>query len=124
MLDRYGRVRLTQIVSSFYSDVLRSSQLAPFFDGVPIEGLIEHQARFMAMVMGGPPEFTALEIETAHSRFGITDDDFDEMLRLLEKSLGSFEVEPEDITKVISRYRGMQPYVVGPGRDATDPADS
>jgi len=55
MLEKYGRGRLTQIVSSFYGDVLRSSRLAPYFADVSIAGLIEHQSRFLAMVMGGHP---------------------------------------------------------------------
>jgi hemoglobin len=114
MLDRYGRVKLTQLVSSFYSDVLHSTLLAPYFEEVSIEGLIEHQTRFMAMVMGGPPAYTRLEIQDAHRRFGITEHAFDEMLRLLEKSLVSFEVDLEDIAQVMSRYRDMQSSVVNP----------
>jgi hemoglobin len=114
MLEKYGRGRLTRIVSSFYGDVLRSSRLAPYFADVSIAGLIDHQSRFLAMVMGGPPAQTAHELELAHERFTIKDDDFDEMLRLLERSLSSFEVDPEDIAQVISRYREMQSAVVSP----------
>jgi hemoglobin len=114
MLEKYGRGRLTRIVSSFYGDVLRSSRLAPYFADVSIAGLIEHQSQFLAMVMGGQPAQTAHELQLAHERFAIKDDDFDEMLRLLERSLSSFEIDPEDIAQVISRYRGMQSAVVSP----------
>ena len=121
MLARYGRVRLTQIVSSFYSNVLKSPTLSRYFDQVSIAGLIEHQTRFLGMVLGGPPAYTAQELEVAHKRFDITDKDFDEMLRLLEESLNNYEIDPEDVTKVILRYRAMQPAVVKPGRSASEP---
>ena len=114
MLEKYGRGRLAQIVSSFYGDVLRSSQLAPFFSDVSIAGLIEHQSRFLAMVMGGPPAHTGEELVAAHEDFGITNTDFDEMLRLLERSLGTFGIDPDDIAQVISRYREMEGFVVNP----------
>lgn len=112
LLHRYGRVRVAQIVASFYRDVLRSSRLAHYFHDVPMSGLIEHQATFMAMVMGGPPAFSDEEIHIAHSRLGITDEDFEEMLRLLEVNLLKFEVEPEDTTQVVAGYRELQSQVV------------
>jgi hemoglobin len=112
MLGTYGRGRLARIVSSFYSDVLRSRRLAPYFADVSIAELIEHQSRFLAMVMGGPPAQTAVELEVAHQRLGIAADDFDEMLRLLEDTLGRFDVDPEDIAQVIWRYREAQGFIV------------
>jgi hemoglobin len=123
MLEKYGRGRLARIVSSFYGDVLQSPRLGHYFDEVSIAGLIEHQARFLAMVMGGPPAYSPHEIEEAHHRFHIIDDDFDEMLRLLETSLLRFEVDPEDVAQVISRYRQMQGSVINPSpRGVSDPA--
>ena len=123
MLEKYGRGRLARIVSSFYSDVLRSRRLAPYFADASIAGLIEHQSQFLAMVMGGPPAQTEIELEVAHQRLGITADDFDEMLRLLENTLGSFGVDPADVAQVMSRYRQMQGSVVNPSpRGVSDPA--
>jgi hemoglobin len=121
MLARYGRVRLTQIVSSFYSHVLKSPTLSRYFDEVSIAGLIEHQSRFLGMVLGGPPAYSAQELEVAHKRFGITNEDFDEMLHLLEESLDRYEVDPEDVSQVMLRYRAMQTAVVKPGKSGPEP---
>ena len=112
MLEKYGRGKLTQIVSSFYGDVLRSPRLAPYFAEVSIVGLIEHQSRFLAMVMGGPPAYTDAELEAAHLHLDIAEADFDEMLRLLAKSLDSYDVDPEDVAQVIARYRQTRSSVV------------
>lgn len=53
----------------------RSPRLAPFFQHVPMSGLVEHQTMFMAMVMGGPSTFSADQIEEVHQRLGIADED-------------------------------------------------
>lgn len=116
-MDRYGRVRLAELVTAFYGEVLRSPRLAHFFRSVPMGGLIEHQATFMATVMGGPPSYSAPEIEAAHHRLGISDDDFEEMLRLLEQAFREFEIDAADTGAVISEYRRLQPRVVKPPED-------
>lgn len=123
MLEKYGRGKLTQIVSSFYGNVLRSPRLAPYFADASIVGLIEHQSRFLAMVMGGPPAHTHAELESAHLQLDIAEADFDEMLRLLAKNLDSYDVDPEDIAEVIARYRETQMSIVslptsGPDTDS------
>jgi truncated hemoglobin YjbI len=101
-----------QIVSAFYSDVLRSPRLAHFFRDVDMSGLMNHQEVFMATVMGDPSGYSEDQVREAHARLEITVDDLDEMLRLLEKSLLKHEVDPEDTTAVVSVYRGLRPQVV------------
>lgn len=123
MVEKYGRGMLAQIVSSFYGNVLRSPRLAHYFAEASIVGLIEHQSRFLAMVMGGPPAYTDAELEAAHLQLDIAEADFDEMLRLLAKSLDSYDIDPADIAQVIARYRETQSSVVslptsGPDTDS------
>jgi truncated hemoglobin YjbI len=120
LLERYGRVTLAKVVTSFYGDVLRSPRLAPFFEHVPMSGLVEHQTMFMVMVMGGPSAFTVEEIEEVHQRLGIADEDFEEMLRLLESSLSKFEFDPDDAATVVAGYRTLQNQVVNHSRSHTD----
>ncbi|MGH8914282.1 MAG: group I truncated hemoglobin [Acidimicrobiia bacterium] len=118
-VDRYGRVRLAQLVASFYADVLRSERLAHYFQHVPMAGLLEHQSMFMVMVMGGPTAFTPEDIEQVHRHLRISEDDFEEMLRLLEKSLLDYEVTLTDAAYVVEGYRKLQRHVVSdpPRRD-------
>jgi hemoglobin len=118
ILDRFGRVELARIVASFYSDVLRSPRLRPYFDNISIAALSEHQAQFLAAVMGGPSAYPAYQIRRAHSHLGITEEDFEEMLRLLESNLLAFGMDADDAKQVVAGYREMQPAVV----DLTDPS--
>jgi hemoglobin len=115
MIDKYGRVRVRQIVSHFYGAVLRSPRLSPYFDGVDVHGLMAHQSGFLAAVMGAEPSHEEADIERAHHGLGIDHEDFAEMLDLLEASLERFEVEDVDSDHVIGRYRAFQGSVVEPG---------
>lgn len=115
MIDKYGRVRVRQIVSHFYGAVLRSPRLASYFDGVDVHGLMAHQSAFLAAVMGAEQSHERADIERAHHGLGIDAEDFEETLGLLETSLERFEVEAGDSEQVIRRYRGFQGSVVGAG---------
>lgn len=112
LLERYGRVRIAQIVAYFYRDVLRSSVLGHYFHDVSMGGLVDHQAQFMEAVMGGPAMFTNEQIAAAHRYLGITDQDFDEMIRLLEVNLLRFEVTVEDADGVLAGYRVLKDQII------------
>jgi len=112
MYDRYGLLKVTLIVSSFYRGVLESRSLAPHFETVHIPGLVEHQSAFMAAVMGGPRSYSRGDLEEAHRHLRITDDDFDEMMRLLESTLEDFDIEPGDVDAVCNRYRELRSAIV------------
>lgn len=115
MIEKYGRVRVRQIVSHFYREVLRSGRLARYFENVDVHGLMAHQSAFLAMVMGGPHSHGVDEIEAAHRDLDVDPGDFDEMLRLLDSSLRKFGVEDEDIDVLVERYQGFRSAVVQPG---------
>ncbi len=115
MIDKYGRVRVRQIVSHFYGAVLRSPRLSPYFDGVDVHGLMAHQSAFLAAVMGAEPGYEAADVERAHHGLGINEEDFAEMLDLLEVSLERFGVEDVDRRQIIGRYRAFQGSVVEAG---------
>lgn len=120
MIDRYGEVKVRQMVSAFYGAVLRSPRLGPYFDGVSISGLVAHQAAFMAAVMGGPPSYNDDELAVAHSHLRVDSDDFDEMLRLLEQTLKHFRVSAGDTREVLDGYQSRKPQIVGADHTPTD----
>ena len=117
MIDKYGRVKIRQIVSHFYGAVLRTPRLSPYFDGVDVHGLMAHQSAFLAAVMGAEQTHEMADIERAHHGLGIDDDDFAEMLDLLGTSLRRFEIDDVDREQVVTRYRAFQASVVGAGSD-------
>lgn len=112
MLDRYGRVTIARLIAAFYSDMLQSPRLAPHFRDVSVSELVEHQATFMATMMGGPEVFPAEHIHRAHEHLGITEGGFEEMLRLLEYRMRQNGVEQEDVEEVLGGYRRLRNNVV------------
>lgn len=111
-LDQYSRGTLAQIVADFYGEVLRSPSLGPFFRNADMDRLIDHQSAFMIAALGGPSSYGRDEIYTAHQRLDISGEDFQEMLKLLERSLVRFGLQPTDITEVIQEYQRYEPQVV------------
>lgn len=114
MIDRYGRVTIARMIAAFYADMLQSPQLGHYFHEVSVSGLVEHQAMFMETIMGGPTVFLDEQIRLAHHHLRISNDDFDEMLRLLDDRMRQFGVEGEDIEEVLTGYRRLQDDVVNP----------
>jgi len=104
MVDKYGRVRVHQVVSDFYGAVLGSSHLSPYFEGVDVHGLMQHQAAFLAAVMGGPKLHSEQDIASAHRGLGVDPGDFEEMIRLLKASLEKLDFDSEDVKAITDRY--------------------
>src|SRR5262245_38814423 len=81
MFERYGGLPfVTRLVLSFYDRVLASSRLAPFFADTDMQRLVEHQARFISTVMGGPASCSNAVLHEAHAHLAIDDPAFDEMI--------------------------------------------
>lgn len=99
-------------MSGFYGAVFRSDRLAPYFEGVDVHGLMQHQAAFLASVMGGPTRHSDRDIESAHRGLGVDTGDFEEMIRLLRASLEKLEFDPEDIEIITDRYYAYESAIV------------
>jgi len=54
LFDKYGGfATVSRIVSAFYDEVLESEQLRPYFRGLDMRRLVDHQTKFIAALMGG-----------------------------------------------------------------------
>jgi hemoglobin len=115
IFERYGGfASVSRVVSSFYDRVLDSAQLIPYFDGVNMRRLIDHQTKFVAQLMGGPVSYTNEHLARVHERLGITDAAFDEMVLLMRETLEDFDFDESDIADVVGNVRSRRPYVVIP----------
>lgn len=112
IIDKYGRARVHKVVSDFYGAVLQSERLAPYFDGVDVHGLMQHQAAFLAAVMGGPKRHSHEDIASAHHGLGVDPGDFEEMIGLLRASLERLEFASGDIEVITNRYHDYKELVV------------
>jgi hemoglobin len=101
IFDKYGGFSVvSRVVLSFYDRILDSPLTRPYFNGVNMKRLIDHQTKFMATIMGGPASYTREQIERAHAHLGITEPAFDETVELLKETLEDFDFEDVDIDLV------------------------
>ena len=101
-----------RIVLSFYDKMLDSDTVAPYFDNVDMQSLVDHQTKFISQVMGGPATYTNEILEQIHSKLGITQKAFDEMANLLEQTLREFDFKDEDVRLIMADIKSRQPYIV------------
>jgi hemoglobin len=113
MFDRYGGfATVRRIVSAFYDKVLDSPGLAAHFEHVEMRRLVDHQAKFISSLLGGPASFTDEHLRRVHARRGITTGEFRELVALLRETLEDFDFANEDIANVIDAVRRREGVIV------------
>jgi hemoglobin len=114
MFERYGGFAfISRVVLNFYDRVLDSGRLAPFFADVDMQRLVEHQAKFISSVMGGPESYTDTMLRDAHSHLAIDTAAFDEMIALLQLTLEDFRFAPDDVRTIVAGLHARRPQIVG-----------
>ena len=113
LFETYGGfASVRRIVSAFYDRAVESEILAPYFEGVDMRRLIDHQTKFIAQAMGGPVSYTDHELERVHSRLHITEAAFDEMHNLLRETLEDSGVRNEDVEAVCGQIVARRVHIV------------
>ena len=113
MFERYGGFgAVHRVVLSFYDGMLESDIVGPYFDDVDMPLLVDHQTKFISQVMGGPAHYTNEVLAQIHRDLGITQEAFEEMSGILERTLEDFEFKAEDIRAVLAEFKSRQPYIV------------
>ena len=101
IFERYGGfASVSRIVSAFYDKALDSPVLSPYFEGIDMRRLIDHQTKFIASLMGGPASYSDIELERLHAHLNISEAAFNEMVALLTETLEDFDVENQDVVEV------------------------
>jgi len=101
LYERLGGEKAFQaIVSDFYERVLADPALAPFFKGVDMDALRQHQAAFLIQALGGPKEYHGRELRVAHSGLKIAKKDFYAVSDHLMNALAAMGVDEDMIGEV------------------------
>jgi hemoglobin len=111
-----GPAAVSRLVLAFYDRVLRSESLSPYFAGVDMRRLVEHQAKFLSSVMGGPTSYTDAQLREVHAHLAVDDAAFDEMVALLVATLREFELSPNDVVVVVADIRARRSHVTRTGK--------
>ena len=113
--DRYGGYSfVAKTVRDFYDRVLVSKAVAPYFDGINMEGLIEHQIRTIGAVMEGPYDLDIEALHRAHSHLRISEDHFDELGVILDQTLDKHGLSAADKGVLLDAVESVRPVIVNP----------
>lgn len=113
IFEKYGGFsNISRVVMSFYDKMLDSSVISPFFVGIDMKRLIDHQTKFIATVMGGPASYTKEQIGRVHLHLRITEPAFEESLELLRETLEDFDFQDDDIDQVIDEMNSYRHEIV------------
>lgn len=103
LFDKYGGTETMRgLVREFYKYARASPKVGHFFKKLNMEKLIDHQVQFLSFILGKPARtYKGRELAEAHHPLNISDEDFDEIIRLLRKTLTAAGVTTEDISLVM-----------------------
>ena len=102
LFDKYGGLpTVSQIVHDFYRDVLANDMLKPYFKGINMSVLMDHQVKLFSHVLGGPVQFDLSRLKKAHQDLAINDDAFQEVAQILQETLEDAGMEDGDVSTVM-----------------------
>ena len=81
-----GFAKISRVVSAFYDKILESRRTNPYFAGVDMRRLIDHQTKFIASIMGGPASYTNDQLERLDSHLAVSERSFSELAALLRET--------------------------------------
>ena len=113
LFDRYGGfTTVSRIVSEFYNRMMDEPLVTPYFTGVDMPALIDHQTKFIASVMGGPASFSNERLARAHARLGIDEKSFDRVVSILQETLEDFDLDKTDVGTIMSQVTSKKGLIV------------
>lgn len=113
LYQKYGGFSsINKLVMAFYNRLLDSDEVGPYFEDVDMSRLIDHQTKFMAMLLGGPASFTDEQLRNAHSSIGITHTHFDELKVILFDTLCEHGIETHDADTVLKAIESRRVLIV------------
>jgi hemoglobin len=113
MLERYGGFAiLSRIVMDFYDRAIDSDTLGPYFEGIDMRRLVDHQTKFVAFLMGGPASYSDQALHQIHAPLQIDETAFEEMVTVFTETLEDHDIEPVDVQTVIDGMQSRRPVIV------------
>ncbi|MEI6025796.1 MAG: group 1 truncated hemoglobin [Betaproteobacteria bacterium] len=114
LFEKYGGVStVSRIVSKFYREVMSRPTLQPYFQGVDMPRLINHQVKFISHVLGQPASvYEGRALGAAHGGLRITGEAFGEVAEILCQTLVEAGMEPADIDNVMQAVAGARGAIV------------
>ncbi|MEX0371797.1 MAG: group 1 truncated hemoglobin [Tateyamaria sp.] len=111
--EKYGGfATVSRVVMTFYELVLDSDEVGHHFDDIDMPRLIDHQTKFISSLMGGPAAMSDDRLRAVHQSVSISNQDFDEIGRLLAEAMTRHGMSDVDIAHVTSSIDGKRQFIV------------
>ena len=116
LYDRIGGAPAVRAAAEMiYLKMIGDPDLKRFFTDVPdVAAQIASHGTYIAMVLGGPNEYTGRDMRSAHASLdGVEDWHFDKVLEHLREVLTDLKVAPEDIPAIVALADSARDEVLG-----------
>jgi hemoglobin len=115
LFQKYGGfAKVSRVVLTFYDKVLDSEQIGDFFEEIDMSRLVDHQTKFISSLLGGPVAYTDERLKQLHAHIDISNQDFDEMAKLLGEALDEHGFETNDRDAVLREIEARRSFIVIP----------
>jgi len=123
LYDKYGGTPTMKVlVREFYKQARVNRKVGHYFMKLNMEKLIDHQVQFLSFVLGKPVRvYEGRELAEAHHPLHISDDDFDEIGRLLVNTLKTGGVTIDDIKLIMGVVLEIRDEIVFRGQLTPSP---
>ncbi|MFC4075354.1 group I truncated hemoglobin [Salinithrix halophila] len=113
LYELLGDEGVSAVVNDFYDRVIQDPRLNHYFQGMDMNRLRQHQMHFLVTyALGGPEIYKGPKLSLAHRNLHITDSDYEQVIRHLNRSLIRFEVPLEIRIKIEAFIRGIKPHII------------
>ncbi len=106
-----GAAAVDKAVDLFYRKVLSDDRISHFFDDTDMEAQAAKQKAFITMALGGPNNYTGLDMRAAHKHLverGLNDGHFDAVVENLGNTLLEMGVGEETVKAIADKLEGLR----------------
>lgn len=107
-----GEEAIETVTTNLFDRVLDDEQLAPYFQGLEMDGHKRQLAAFISMVAGGPDEYDGQSMQKAHAHLGISTEEFEALAGHLEAALDEVGVSDKKKDELLASVGQFQDDVV------------
>ena len=107
-----GFTAVSKVVGEFYDEAEQNPITAPYFEGLNMESLMDHQVKFLSQALGGPQQYSGKAMKAAHGDIRVTDEAFDTIGQILHDVLEDNDIEGPDIEAIMALVVSLKEEVV------------
>jgi hemoglobin len=107
-----GEEAVGAVVDLFYDKVLSDADLQPYFTGVDLDRLKQHQRRFIGQALGATRPYSGRSMRKAHEHLAVTEDAFGRVVTHLAGALAEAGVDEETIGTIAQRLLPLKQEIV------------